>query len=251
MYMRKTNVLLTQEHIEKSIHDDALDMWIKNAYQNISEIIEKNDFPCLFGKHAWKLKSIFFVFLSKKSPIHDILSALTELTHRVKTVSKEERIYTPLLCVFEDTNFHSIEKEQDFAWRILQEIHNNDIMEWPHHIPKDPDNSQWSFSFNEVELFINISCPNHNHVKSRNLGDNIVFVINPRVHFDIVASMNDPKGLKVRQTIRERSKKYNNGLEPITLGFYGDDDNREWKQYALHEPGTPVVQECPLRIRGK
>ncbi|HHY9940794.1 TPA: YqcI/YcgG family protein, partial [Escherichia coli] len=191
------------------------------------------------------------VFLSKQNAIHDILSALTELTHRVKTVPKVDRIYTPLLCVFKDTNFHSIEKEQEFAWRTLQEIHNNDIMEWPNLIPKDPDNSQWTFCFNEIELFINISCPNHNHVKSRNLGDNIVFVINPRAHFDIVASMNDPKGLKVRQTIRERSKKYNNGLEPITLGFYGDVDNREWMQYALHEPGTPVVQECPLRIRGK
>ncbi|HBT4579410.1 TPA: YqcI/YcgG family protein [Klebsiella pneumoniae] len=241
-------MLLTQNHIEKSINDGALDLWIISAYQKISEIPEGKDFPCLFGKHAWKLKSVLFVFLSKQNAIHDILSSLTELTHRVKTVPKEDRIYTALLCVFEYTNFHSTEKEQEFAWRTLQEIHYNDIMEWPNFIPKVPDNSQWSFSFNDVELFINISCPNYNHVKGRNPGDNIVIVINPGAHFDIVASMNDPKVLKVRQTIRERSKKYNNGLEPITLGFYGDDDNREWIQYVLHEPGTPVIQECSLRI---
>ena len=161
-----------------------------------------------FWQTRMEIKKCFFC---QKNVIQDILCTLTELTHRVKSVPKKDRIYTPLLCVFENTNFHSVEKEQDFAWIILQKIHNNDIMEWPHHIPKNPDNSKWSFCFNDVELFINISCPNHHHVKSRNLGDNIVFVINPRIHFDIVAGMNDPKGLKIRQTIRERSKKYNNG----------------------------------------
>lgn len=74
--------------------------------------------------------------------------------------------------------------------------------------------------------------------------------INPRVHFDIVANSNDPKGVKIRKTIRGRSTLYNNGLEPAELGFYGEDTNKEWKQYALHEPGTPVTNKCSLKLIG-
>ncbi|HDQ0502938.1 TPA: YqcI/YcgG family protein [Escherichia coli] len=244
-------VLLTQEYIEKSISNAALDEWIINAYRDISNIISRKDFPCLFGKHAWKLGSVLFAFIQNNDIEHQLVNALIELTNRVKNLPQEDRIYSPLLCVFENSNFSSLVEEHNFSWEVLQKLHNNDIAEWPKHIPVNPDSSEWSFCFNGVELFINISCPNHTKIKSRNLGNNIVFVINPRIHFDIVANLNDSKGIKIRKVIRERSTKYNEGIRSMDLGFYGDQDNREWKQYALHEPGTPIVENCPLNIKGK
>ncbi|EFE9533697.1 YqcI/YcgG family protein [Escherichia coli] len=249
--MNRNIVLLTQEYIDNAVCNGTLDKWIIHAYTDISNIISRKDFPCLFGKHAWKLGSVLFAFIQSNDIEHQVVNALVELTNRTKNLPQEERIYSPLLCVFENSNLSSLEKEQNFAWRILQKIHDSDIAEWPEHIPLNPDSNEWSFCFNGVELFVNISCPNHTKIKSRNLGNNIVFVINPRTHFDIVANLNDPKGIKIRETIRGRSTKYNEGITPIELGFYGSEDNREWKQYALHEPGTPIVENCPLKIKGK
>lgn len=60
----------------------------------------------------------------------------------------------------------------------------------------NPNNSTWSFCFNEVELFFNISCPHHQIFKNRNLGDFITFIVNPRENFDYVANGNKKQGVK-------------------------------------------------------
>lgn len=159
--------LLSQKDIESSVNKNILDEWAVKAFCEISNTISKKDFPCLFGKHAWKLRSILFAFIPKGDIILSITRAITELTDRTKSLPQEHRIYTPLLCVFEDTNLGSVEEEHDFAWRILQKIHNNDKMSWPEHIPLDPENSEWSFCFNDVELFINISFPGHKKNKKQ------------------------------------------------------------------------------------
>ncbi|RDU59005.1 YqcI/YcgG family protein, partial [Helicobacter sp. MIT 14-3879] len=60
------------------------------------------------------------------------------------------------------------------------------------------------------------------------------------------------QGVSVREIIRNRVKKYNNGYLPQSLGFFGSKDNFEWKQYALDENYLHTKQEtfsqCPLKI---
>lgn len=99
----------------------------------------------------------------------------------------------------------------------------------------NPNNSAWSFCFNEVELFFNISCPHHQIFKNRNLGDFITFIVNPRENFDYAANGNKKQGVNVREIIRNRVKQYNNDYLLQSLGFFGSKDNFEWKQYTLDE----------------
>jgi hypothetical protein len=39
---------------------------------------------------------------------------------------------------------------------------------------------------------------------------------------------------------------YNDGVMPDTLGFFGEHDNFEWKQYQLQEPGSLNPARCPF-----
>ncbi|HGG6556696.1 TPA: YqcI/YcgG family protein [Salmonella enterica subsp. diarizonae serovar 61:i:z] len=244
-----TGSVITKERIDYLIKVNRIPLWVVKSYADITEKLSNANFPCLFGRHSWKLETILFSFISKENRTKDIISSFSELTNITKIKKEEERLYSPLLCIFEETKFNSIEEEQSFAWKQLQILHDNDIGVWPDSIPEDPECSEWTFCFNDIELFINISCPGHKKIISRNLGDNIIFVVNPRKHFDIVANANDPKGVKIREKIRSRVKIYNNDDSPLELGFYGDHNNREWKQYALHEPGSDMPASCPLKIK--
>jgi FPC/CPF motif-containing protein YcgG len=82
------------------------------------------------------------------------------------------------------------------------------------------------------------------------IGSKLVLVINPREVFDVVAPQNKLKGLKIRQKIRARIKKYNSDAPiPTQLGFFGDPNNKEWQQYQLIEPGSLVLNTCPLHMK--
>jgi len=88
--------------------------------------------------------------------------------------------------------------------------------------------------------------PGHERMKSRNLGQHITFVINPRENFDEVADTRSESGRRIRARIRERVHHYNDGVVPDTLGAFGDADNYEWKQYQLQEAGSLNPARCPF-----
>ncbi|QII38857.1 YqcI/YcgG family protein [Rouxiella badensis] len=225
--------------------------WRVEAFFDISLCMNDPLFPCLFARNAWKSEALNFAFVSTSSTQVDVISALKAFVHRTKTVKEEDRLYSPLLMVFEQTGFQNLRQEHEFAWQRIQEMHDGDPQTWPDAIPTDPQSNEWSFCFGGIELFINISCPSHLQLRSRNLGQHVVFVINPRAHFDIVASHKDVKGVKVREKIRRRVCNYNNGYLPKALGFYGDEHNLEWKQYQMNEPGSADFSRCPLHIHNK
>ncbi|EIT6417906.1 YqcI/YcgG family protein [Salmonella enterica] len=83
--------------------------------------------------------------------------------------------------------------------------------------------------FKNIGAFINVNYPGHKEIRSRNLGNNIIFVINPRKYFDIVHNVIIPKGVKTREKICSRVRVYNDDESLLELGFYEDDNNRKWR----------------------
>ncbi|RPE03644.1 YqcI/YcgG family protein [Candidatus Pantoea deserta] len=223
--------------------------WKTEGFRDIAFRLADREFPCLFARHAWKSETLLFGLISQQATEKDLLAVMQQFVHRTKTLPEEARLYSPLILIFERSGLHTLAEAQQFAWQQLQFLHDNDTHSWPEHIPENPQDSAWSFCFGGVELFVNISCPGHSRLRSRNLGKRAVLIINPRPHFDILASQRDPKGIKIREKIRHRVCNYNNGYVPSELGFYGDENSLEWKQYQLDEPGALNLARCPLHIR--
>lgn len=228
--------------------DSSTKNWMLGAYKKFIDILSSKDFPCLFGKQAVKAQSLKILFVSESTHLSDWVNGVLSYTSFVKTTPIKERLYSPLVVFFEKNSFKNIETEHEFCWEQIQILHENDPKEWPEKVPADTNDTLWTFCFNEVELFFNISNPHHIFLKSRNLGEYITFIINPRNNFDFIASKSDPKGIKIRKKIRERVCLYNDGIIPTELGFFGDDGNYEWKQYQLHEPDEKTMKKCPLSI---
>lgn len=225
--------------------------WIISSFSDIEKRLIDPDFPCLFSKRAYKSKKSKFLFISEKNFENEFFNGMNEYTNFIKSTNDKELTLSPLIVFFENSKKNNLESEHKTAWSFLQSLHTMDNNNWPKEIGTSPKSSNFSYCFNEIPLFINMSCPGHSLMKSRNLGNNITFIINPMKNFELVASLKSKSGVSIRNKIRKRISKYNNGFTTKSLGFFGQDDNLEWKQYQLNEPDGLNVKSCPFHFKGK
>ena len=223
-----------------------LEAWMQKAFAQFAHTISDKNFPCPFGQKSWAKGSTLFLFIKEPNDFSNLLRGMIEYTNFTKSTPIDNRILCPWLYFFCDTGQFARSERYTNAWNALEWIHIHDPERWPDEIPDDPDNPAWCFCFNGVQLFINMSSGEHKRLRNRNLCDFMTLVINPRENFDAVASLNTRQGRLLRENIRKRLEKYNNGFVPPELGFYGEESNKEWKQYQLEEEGMKRPDRCPF-----
>lgn len=236
-------------HQELDGSKTSLSAWQYRALDHFSSRMVDRQFPCLFGLKAWQAQSTRFLFCQthREGKYQAFLQGLIEYTDFVKHTPLEDRLLCPLIVFFDDSFYAGAKAQHPEAWDALNWVHAHDPEPWPDTIPLDPDDAQWCFCFNGVQLFINMSSAIHTKMKSRNLGPYLTLVINPRENFDAVASIHTRSGRLIRERIRAKVAAFNDGVVPSELGFYGETENKEWKQYQLSEEGHEQPLYCPFR----
>lgn len=229
----------------KVLDADGLTEWSRTAMAEIAERLQDPAFPCVFARRAWQGGTLRFAFCDD-DPFSSAYAALTAYTAFVQSTPVMARLLHPLCIIFRNRQGWSGQDQHAQAWRLLDQLHRRDPAPWPDDVPADPEHPAWSFCFNGVQLFVNMSSQAHLQLRSRNLGHCLVLVINPRENFDVIAGANTPNGRAVRDRIRRRVVAYNGVELPASLGFHGDVHNREWKQYQLDEPGHHAPPACPF-----
>lgn len=220
-----------------------------DIFQSTLNIIKQEGFPCIFAQRVANNMSAFAIFVSDINQYNEFLNGVTEYTEFIKQNDPLVRILNPLI-VFIDDNSSSLKEQHDKAWFLIQTLIDNNPSEVPINY-HDTTNPQWCLLFNDIQLFVNISASEYSLLKSRNIGKGIHLIINPREIFDVVAPYNKPKGLKIRNKIRERIVSFNKQPLPAELGFYGDENNFEWRQYQLYEFGGKDNTKYPLNFKRK
>lgn len=232
----RKRALLTQQQIETS----SLSGWKLDAYHEIEATVSRNSFPCIFSRNAIKKQLAMFTFVETLetrdiTTLASALSAYVELSRR--WTGTLDTAYPLLAVVARDaTPTKRLNDFHRYGWDILKRLHSMDSHPWPDNVDSTLDSPHWSMCFAGMPLFINMSCPAHLERRSRNLGGNLVLVINPRDRFDVFAS-NSPSGRNTRARIRSRIAAYDGCPHSPELGEYGS-GSLEWKQYGLDEPGT-------------
>ncbi|WP_248920623.1 YqcI/YcgG family protein [Pseudomonas entomophila] len=234
---------LADEHVLNRHH------WTHKTIEHFKETLANPDFPCLFGRKAVIARTCHIIFARAQRLADDIARGLADYVRTVEPLPIKQRIGHPLLVFLETAPDTTLSDQQAMAWDVLRQVHARDPHPWPEAVPQDPHDAHWSFCFAGMPLFINMSFPGHQQMKSRNLGKHIAFVINARESFDEVASAQTESGQRIRARIRDRVRHYNDGVMPDTLGFFGHGDNFEWKQYQLQEPGSLNPARCPFHAQ--
>lgn len=222
--------------------------WEHDALGALAARLTDPRFPCVFARTAWRAGAVRIAFCDDAGG-EAAYAALLDYTAFVQCTPVNDRLLVPLCLVVRTPDAAGAKEQHAHAWRLLAELHRRDPAPWPATVPVDTDHPAWSYCFNGVQLFVNMSSHAHVQLRSRNLGPWLTLVINPRENFDVAAGAATSHGRAVRLRIRERVKAYNGSELPPSLGFHGEAGNREWRQYQLDEPAHPAPRTCPFTVR--
>lgn len=212
----------------------------------------ENNFPCIFARRVFSLLNFRFLTVNwcKDQHTYDFKSFANELSSFLEeTQQSDDNINNiePLIVLFEPVKFiFSTHHYEKIFFDSLQYLIDHDKIAWNGCLPKNPNQEFWTMCFSGVQIFINVSHPNHKNRNSRNLCDTLVFVINPRERFDKFAG-NNKKGHKIRERIRNNIDKYDLISRSPYLGHYQDGD-LEWPQYMIPDDNDSPSTKCPLNF---
>ncbi|MGL4745272.1 MAG: YqcI/YcgG family protein [Dermatophilaceae bacterium] len=233
--------------------DGLVRTWREEAVDDVIHRLVDSGFPCIFARNAQKKHLLRFAFVDGDEPKHldrlteDVLAFLDDCRGWDEHVDSAP----PLVVLFAPrvtAGARTVREYHDRGWWVLREVHRRDPAPWPPSVPTRPDHAGWSLCFAGVPIFVNMSTPAHKHRRSRNLGRNLAFVVNPRERFDVLAGPT-PRGHRARAVIRKRVDAYDDLRHSGDLGFYGS-GSLEWHQYEIQDTDPPThPAHCPFTDR--
>ena len=227
--------------------------WAPAAFKQVTGILAGDGFPCIFARQANHLKSGWACFpdsVETDAGREVVRRGILAYIDTLQRFSRTRTTIMPLSVIVKPCYPKlSLREYREQAWGLFQYLHDHDPKPWPSDVPTDPDRGDWSFCFGGIQLFSNVSDPAHGIHKSRNLGDSLVFAMQPRTNFDLVGG-NNKKGRQVRSEIRARAERYEGRPVASHLGFFGTPENREWLQMATKdsEADHDYPKVCPFRF---
>jgi FPC/CPF motif-containing protein YcgG len=126
-------------------------------------------------------------------------------------------------------------------WEMLCELARHDPAVADRRPVENFDDPSWEFSFANQEFFVVAAVPTFINRRSRNLGQGMVVIFQPRQVF-----VGEANKEAVRRFIRQRGVAWDGISSHPDLGVYGEPHNREWTQYFLSDDSERERGRCPL-----
>ncbi|WP_456275245.1 YqcI/YcgG family protein [Bacillus sp. AK128] len=222
--------------------------WQNKAYQEFKTKLENKEkpFPCIPATQGHSLQHFRYGFIGDpREP-----STLCELALLLKEYTKTSRSYgkyTSLIVFYKTPEAlkasYSVEQFEEIFWEHLNEISKLDEMDWPTHIPLDPNDPLWEFCFHNEQYFMYCGTPSHQNRQSRH-SSYFMLAITPRW---VLEEFHAKPALanKIKPQIRKRLENYDSISIHPDLNSYGQENNFEWKQYFLHDDHSSL-SKCPF-----
>ncbi|MFM9613864.1 YqcI/YcgG family protein [Streptomyces niveiscabiei] len=203
-------------------------------------------FPCTFAVAAARKGTLRLGYVDGTDRPDD-WSSLPDLLRRYLDEYRSLDRETSLVVLFRpEDEPASMDVYRERFWSVLRYLVAKDTQPWPAELPADPDDLMWEFAFGGTPIFVVCNTPVHSRRRSRH-ADQFMITFQPRWVFEGLEA-DTPRGAAARRTIRARLRRYD-AVDPSPyLGSYGDEDNREWRQYFLDDDNTPSApdERCPF-----
>ncbi len=225
--------------------------WHREVANDLAQrLTPPSAFPCTFSQNAFRRGLVDFIFVERRDAagLQDLRDDLGAYVAAAAGWNGEVNTARPLVVAFSRAAARagSVAGYHRIGWEILQDWHDNDPAPWPGGVGRDPHAPFWSMCFAGTQIFVNFSSPAHVQRKSRNLGRHLLFIVNPRERFDIVAG-DTPEGRRVRQVIRDRVEAHDGIPHAPELGSFVKGEI-EWWQYGLTDDNRARTDRCPLKM---
>ncbi|MCD2197607.1 YqcI/YcgG family protein [Actinomycetospora endophytica] len=204
-------------------------------------------FPCTFAVSAARKQTLRLAFLDDPddaAACDRLRDVLRHYLDGYEHLSKD----TSLVVIFRpEESDRTLAEYSALFWSILQRLHDTDPERWPADVPADPEDPWWEFSFGGTSIFVVCNTPAHKERLSRH-SPSFTITFQPRWVFDGIGP-ETRQGQAARKVIRRRLARYDDVPASEHLGDYGSPDNREWRQYFLHDRDDDTGPRCPFRPR--
>jgi FPC/CPF motif-containing protein YcgG len=235
---------LTRVILRKCLGIATAPAWLERAYNTFHANVTHAAFPCFFGTNVERRREMFYSFVSE-----DDIAHLPETMATFIALSRKKENERNNFAVFVEPPKVPLTHEafRTFCWNLLQHLADRDPS--PGHLTQyDPSDPSWEFSFADTAMFVVGCSPTYERRRSRNLGDGIVLLFQPRsVFIDPITKREIAP--EARHQIRQRLRNWDGVPHHPDLGVYGDPANLEWKQYFISDDDSPETGICPLRTR--
>ena len=217
--------------------------WVTHEYRNFHEQVIAPGFPCHFGAMAEKNKELRYTCL-KWNDLINLPATLEEFLHLSRSNPKARHNLTVFFEPEQDEK--SFDFYQNRFWEVLNFLHKHDPKPWPQNVPRHPDDPLWEFCFDGEPFFLFTSSPAYKQRKSRNYGNCLMILFQPKRVFVGIESETS-NGMKARHAIRSRLKVWDDGIElhPDMINP-GEILTHRWKLYAFSDDDTPATGTCPF-----
>ncbi|MEH7502662.1 YqcI/YcgG family protein [Neobacillus drentensis] len=240
-------------YTKESLDHMALEKWKRDAFEKFEQKIadKHKPFPCIPATQGHQLHHFRYGFVSNPESA-DSPEELAQLLQEYSKSFRKLGNYTSLIVFYEPdpklSEHFAIEDYEQHFWTQLTKISEQDPIQWPSHIPQDPQEPLWEFCFHGEQYFMYCATPAHKNRLSRSF-PYLMLAITPRWVLEEFYSAASHAS-KIKANIRKRLQAYDSVPIHPDLNSYGQEDNYEWKQYFLHDDDSSH-KECPFHPRNE
>ena len=236
-------ILLEDRHLEDA--SGNFPAWMATQHGLFSADLRDNRYPCFFGTAALKREELRYGWVEGED-----LASLPHLMFEFLRLSRSSPSVRHALAVFRkpEEEPKSIAFYRRQFWETLDFLHRADPRPWPESRPPDPAHPNWEFCFEGEPMFVFCCCPAYRNRRSRNTGDSLILLFQPRRIFQGIEG-GTLAGRRAREIIRERLRRWDAISPHPALGSYGSPSSHEWKQYFLPDDESPSSERCPFQSK--
>lgn len=233
LQITKVQTYFTPDNLEKETSER-----VQSIHKNFNEKITDADFPCVGAKAAINSKQYRLGIYEAIGAENTTLALAEDLkTYIAETIAAESE-YMSMIAVFTD----EIDSELDFEnkiWKQLQKLHDSEMNKkiWDPAVSSNPEESDFSFSFNGTAFFVVGLHPKASR-RARRFGYTAM-AFNLHRQFEQLREKGAYENMK--KVIRDREISYDGSVNPM-LKDYGQ--GLEAPQYS----GRKVDKDwkCPF-----
>lgn len=223
---------------------DSAEPWFDDALRIFRSEVGDPEYPCHFGRRALNQGELFVTSVHRDSP-ERLAAPLAAFLDYVRPSPQRRQV----LAAFVNTGGTGPHRANgDLFWSFLQTLHERDDAPWPKGMTTNPSDPDWEFCFHGTPMFVFSAAPTHRLRRSRNLGEALVLLFQPRNVF-LGVEGGTRAGTAARRRIRDRLTAWDIGRVHPAMGDYGDPSNLEWRQYVIPENGVDIYPACPFQPR--
>lgn len=222
-------------------------LWLIESYAVFRRNVMHADYPCFFGRTAEKSGDMYYAYAERES-LQDLPATLSHfLTVRTAVAGRRTN-----LAVFFKPELRPLEHHEygRGVWDVLQYLYDHDPHPERNVEPYDPSHHLWMFPFSGTLFFIVAASPSHRLRRSRNLGPGVIMIFQPSDVF-IDPQTRQPISAELRETVRQRLRKWDAIAPHPDLGIYPQAENLEWVQFFLSDDSRRETGTCPFHAHRK